>query len=108
MRNKIVNELAEKLLAKEQECKELREDKIYTDMACEQLEKENNQLKADNEQLKKNYFTVIQQRNKAEKTLTEIKKIIKRCMKRIPLFEMKAIANDINEILKKISEVENV
>lgn len=40
-------------------------------------------------------------------TLTEIKEIAEKCGKRIPLFEIDEIAEDLKQILQKISEVEN-
>lgn len=45
--------LEQQLEAKEQECEALREEKAYTDMACEQSKKELDQLKADFEQYKR-------------------------------------------------------
>lgn len=43
-----------------------------------------------------------------KQTLTEIKDIAERCGKRIPLFEIDEIAEDLKQILQKISEVEDV
>lgn len=82
---------------KEQECDEL----AYENYELNELF---DRLKAENEELKKNYFTVIQQRNKAEQTLTEIKEIL--------LFNKQELEeclhNDIDgQILQKISEVKN-
>ena len=56
------------------------------------------------EELKKNYFTVIQQRNKAEKTLTEIKEII-HFNKTNRLSSGACIS--VEQILQKINEVDN-
>ena len=54
--------------------------------------------------LKKNYFTVIQQQNKAEQTLTEIKTDILDIREGISYFWA---IDKCDEILQKISEVEN-
>ena len=90
--------IIEELKRKEQECEELKEGyseltdivSPYMDdftgyneelggfdivLCVKELMEQLDQLKAENDELKKNYFTVIQQRNKAEQTLTEIKEI---------------------------------
>jgi nitrogen regulatory protein PII len=105
----IQNEYEEKLKAKEQECEKLK------DIANRALDKLNkyldkqvqlDQLKVENEELKKNYFTVIQQRNKAEKTLAEIKEVALSVTGYFPDGEIFA-QPEIEQILQKISEVED-
>ena len=104
-----LKELEEELKAKEQECEELNEELYYwvngeyCDNECNVV-KELDQLKAENEELKKNYFTVIQQRNKAEKTLTEIKEIGKNSMREGKMLSGGWLYQFIEQ---KISEVEN-
>jgi hypothetical protein len=73
----------------------------------------NAELKAENEEWKKandcilTTLNVIAEGNKKlRQTLTEIKEIAERCGKRIPLFEIDEIAEDLKQILQKISECE--
>lgn len=73
--------------AKEQECEELKEqfklaEPLY--QACNIKDKKINKLR---------------------QTLTGIREIAERCGKRIPLFEIDEIAEDLKQILQKISEV---
>ena len=74
-----------------------------------ELQQQLDQLKAENEGLKKNYFTVIQQRNKAEQTLTEIKELIQSeyCIVIGSCEICDEVRDCINgKILQKISECE--
>ena len=80
------------------------------------LEEELQAKEQECEELKKNYFTVIQQRNKAELTLTEIKEIAEKILKMIDYKtyfkrDNKSIKQEgfkaLDKILQKISEVIN-
>ena len=53
------------------------------------------------------YCRFVDELYQLKQTLTEIKEITERCGKRIPLFEIDEIAEDLKQILQKISEVEN-
>lgn len=85
------------LKRKEQECKALREEKAYTDMACKQFEEQLDQLKSENEELKKYEYHYLDKFLKLKDCLTEIKEIV----------ENEMTPNcDTNIILQKISECE--
>ena len=91
-RVKEYNELVDKYKAKEQECEELKEEiKHYKQIAQYHG---NLSVKYTNKSAK------------LKQTLTEIKEIAERCVKRIPLFEIDEIAEDLKQILQKISECE--
>ena len=103
------------LKRKEQECEELKEqltilngEDVVVEITVKQFE-EYKKLKAENEELKKNYFTVIQQRNKTEQALTEIKEIIQSdyCTEIGSCEFCAEVGNCLNrKILQKISECE--
>ena len=69
---------------KEQECEELKE--ILNEGCLHDL-------------------TLMTEQRVLLQTLTEIKEIAERCGKRIPLFEIDEMAEDLKQILQKISEV---
>jgi hypothetical protein len=80
------------LKAKEQECEELKRQHQADKGLITSTGKMNYQL--------------LQEYDKLKTALTEIKKIAERCGKRIPLFEIDEIAEDLKQILQKISECE--
>ena len=107
---KRINQYKQKLKAKEQECEELKKQIKYEfDETLLQYSNELDRLKAENGELKKNYFTVIQQRNKAEQTLIEIKELVQSdyCTEIGSCEFCAEIGNCLNrKILHKISECE--
>lgn len=97
---KIITEYAER---KEQECEELKSQLTslgYADAICA-LEIDLEHKTQECEELTKNYFIVIQQRNKAEKTLTEIKEIVEW---HTTSNDSEDVQEDMKQILQKINE----
>jgi chromosomal replication initiation ATPase DnaA len=72
----------------------------------DKLKTENDECIKDNEYLKTIIKDFTQEVVKLKAILTEIKEIAERCGKRIPLFEIDEIAEDLQQILQKISECE--
>ena len=91
------SENLKKLVKLEQECEELKEELESLYDNCKGCSTCNEALYNANLYTKKY--------RKLEKTLIEIKGIVERCGKRIPLFETDEIAKDLKQILQKISEV---
>ena len=136
--NQIV-ELNKKVEAKEQECKKLKEYfetakeasncnlKALGEMTewADKLDEENDQLKAENEELKKCYKNnlalldfeetnttkLVNKVMKLEKTLTEIKEYFVKqceiCIEQYAVNDEICKECEIKDILQKISEVEN-
>ena len=81
-------------------------EKIELDYAqLDQLKAENIKFTLDSKKLVAQYSAKLE---RLKQILDEIKEIVERCGKRIPLFEIDEIAEDLKQILQKISEVEDV
>lgn len=90
-----------------------RYDQLKVELEAYKMEAEegkeiNAELKAENENWQKEYWKLEQgndflaeTNSRLKQTLTEIKEIAKRCGKRIPLFEIDEIAEDLKQILQK-------
>lgn len=111
---RIANNLEEQLQAKEQECKALREEKAYTDMACEQLKKQLDQLKTELEQttaLKDTYFACYHAKHE---DLAKKYELLKKCYKNnLTLLDYEEanttkLVNKVMKLEKTLTEIEEI